>query len=122
MLNTRNSRRRSHKFRSVFRDGPRDFPLRQLRRCREDFYAGVLQTAVWLALLVAIALFGRTLAMVFHRHGRGLNPWVGRTVLFGLAVLILAGLVRIWRRVQDLRDLWLEMGQYRRQLDDSGDE
>jgi uncharacterized membrane protein len=97
-------------------DGPANFPLRQYRRCRDDFFTGVVQTVLLLALVVAFAVFTRTLWMVLQRHSSAVSPWFSRLIVLALCIMVLAGLWRVWRRLQALREIRREMKMLRQQL------
>lgn len=109
MLNSRRSPKRSDAFRSRFRDGAGDFPLRRYLRCREDMFSGIVHSVLLVAFLVALALFARSLWQVFARHGADVNPWYGRGAMALMAIFWLLVLRRLWRKVAEVREARREM-------------
>jgi hypothetical protein len=122
MLITKRSRRRSEVFRSRFRDSTGNFPLRQYLRCREEVYSGTVHVIVLGAFIVAMILFGRSTWLLFDRHEIGRGPWLQRGLLLAIVLFILFLARRLWRRIQDLREVRTEMAQLRLALENLDDD
>lgn len=91
-------------------------PLRQYRLCRQAFWSGLTQAVVLGALVICLALFGRSLLLLFARHGAGVNPWLPRAILGLLGVSILLTLRRFLMRLRELRLLRLELAALQLQI------
>ena len=107
-------------FDSRFRDGSGgDFPLRQYLRCKEEFASGLVHTLLYVAFVVTLVIFTRTLSGLFSVHGADLNPWYHRGALFLMGLFILSVLWRLYYKVMELREIWVEMarleGEFRSQ-------
>ena len=120
MLISKRSRRKSTLFESRFRDGSGgDFPLRQFLRCREDFTSGLVHTMLYVAFVVILVMFTRTVSDLFSTHGADLNPWFRRGAMFLMGLFILSVLRRLYYKVMELREIRTEMsrlkGEFRNQ-------
>ncbi len=119
MLITRRSRRTrqgDHPFRPRF-DGDSDaFILRQYLRCREEIVRLGITLVLQAGLLVAFALFARTMHQLFQVHGQRLAGWVEPAVLGFIAVAILLAARRLWRLIGELREARQDLRRYRREL------
>ncbi len=120
MLISKRSRRKSTLFDSRFRDGSGgEFPLRQYLRCREDFSSGLVHTLLYVAFVVTLVIFTRTVNDLFSTHGADLNPWFRRGSLFLMGLFILSVLWRLYYKVMELREIRDEMsrlkGEFRNQ-------
>jgi len=116
MLITRKSRRRSELFRSRFREGSVDFPIRQYLRCREELVSGIIHAVLLAAFFVALIYFGKTLWNLFEAHGAQISPWYRRTAMFGLSIAILFVAIRLWIKVRNIRDVRSEMIELKSQF------
>jgi len=116
MLITRKSPRRSKAFRSRFREGNGDFPIRQYLRCRDEIYSGIVHVVLLAAFLTALGFFGKTLWQLFDRHGADLSPWYRRGALVGLFGMILLVGFRLWIKIRNLREVREEMNYLKTQL------
>ncbi len=120
MLISKRSRRKSALFDSRFRDGSGGgFPLRQYLRCRESFSSGLVHTLLYVAFIVTLVIFTRTINDLFSTHGADLNPWFRRGALFMMGLFILSVLRRLYYKVMELREIRAEMsrlkGEFRNQ-------
>jgi uncharacterized protein YhhL (DUF1145 family) len=117
---SKRSRRKSALFDSRFRDGSGgDFPLRQYLRCEEEFTSGLVHILLYVAFVVTLVIFTRTLSSLFSTHGSDLNPWYHRGALFLMGLFILSVLRRLYYKVMELREIRVEMtrleGEFRGQ-------
>jgi uncharacterized protein YhhL (DUF1145 family) len=117
---SKRSRRKSALFDSRFRDGSGgDFPLRQYLRCKEEFTSGLVHILLYVAFVVTLVIFTRTLSSLFSTHGADLNPWYHRGALFLMGLFILSVLRRLYYKVMELREIRVEMtrleGEFRGQ-------
>ena len=117
---SKRSRRKSTMFDSRFRDGSGgDFPLRQYLRCREEITSGLVHTLLYVAFVVTLVIFTRTLSNLFATHGADLNPWYHRAALLLMGLFILSVLRRLYYKVMELREIRVEMnrleGEFRSQ-------
>ena len=109
---SKRSRRKSKMFDSRFRDGSGgDFPLRQYLRCREEFTSVVVHSLLYVAFVVTLVIFARTLSDLFSTHGADLNPWYHRGTLVLMGLFILSVLRRLYYKVMELREIRAEMGR-----------
>ena len=117
---SKRSRRKSAMFDSRFRDGSGgDFPLRQYLRCKEEFTSGLVHSLLYVAFVVTLVVFSRTVNNLFSTHGADLNLWFRRGALFVLGLFILSVMRRLYYKVMELREIWTEMlrleGEFRNQ-------
>ncbi len=122
MLISRRSRRKSEMFESRFRDGSGgDFPVRQYLRCREDFSSGLVHVVLYIAFIVTLGFFTRSVAGLFTAHGEDLNPWISRGVLVLMVIFTLSVLRRLYYKVVELQQIRVEMhrlkGEFRNPTD-----
>jgi hypothetical protein len=123
MLISKRSRRKSTVFESQFRDGRGgDFPVRQYLRCREDFSSGLVHTALTLAFIVTLVIFGQTLARVFDTQGAHLNPWYKRAAMVLMGLFVLSVLRRLYYKVMELREIRREMAHLKAGFRDRDEE
>lgn len=118
------SRRRSDVFRSRFREGPADFPLRQYMRCREDIQSSIVMLVVLAAFLISLVFFAHAVWRLFATHGRDLSPWYQRLALSGMVLMILLVMRRIWIKIRDIGEARRDLADLRRKLppyDDASD-
>jgi len=114
---TSRTNRPDHAFRSRFNQAEDLFPLRQYLRIRDELIQRSVTSLILLGFSVALILFGRSMHNMIARHGNGGADWLEPAGWALVIISLLLTLRRIWRNVQTILVLRLEMKQYKRDVD-----